>query len=62
MNEVDRFLIRNGFNLDGSKIKKNQASKQNKNNLKTERLLASKGDIQRLKYKKWKIEDRKSKS
>ena len=59
MNEVDRYLIRNGFNLDGSKRKKKEGSKSNQKNLKTESLLASKEDVLRLKYKRERIEDRK---
>jgi hypothetical protein len=59
MNEVDRYLIRNGFNLDGSKMKKKEAGKENKKNLKTESLLATKENVHRLKYKREAIEDRK---
>ena len=60
MNKVDKYLLRNGFNLDGSKMKKKEGSKGNKRNLNIESLLASKEDVIRLKYKRWAIEDRKN--
>jgi hypothetical protein len=58
MNIVDRYLLRNGFNLDGSKMKKKEAKKENKKNLKTEFLLSSKNDQPRLRFKKEAMEDR----
>ena len=59
MNEVDRYLIKHGFNLDGTKRKKKEGRKDNNKNLKTESLLATKKDVLRLKLKRESIEDRK---
>ena len=59
MNEVDRYLISKGWNLDGSRIKKGQSKKQNSKNIRTEFLLASKKEMYLVKKKKEMREDRK---
>jgi len=54
MNGADKYLLKNGYNLDGSKMSKTRLKncfKVDKRQLKTELFIADKKTIQKIKYR-----------
>lgn len=61
MNAADRFLLKKGFNLDGTKMNKNQLKnrfKASKKQVGLEILIAGKKEMRQLKYKRQTIIDK----